>query len=93
MTRKKKTRSMASRVTIRTGRRKDFKKWRHENPDQVHSSEKYTRKKTKQRKQQAARKQERQANAPVLELHASGGSSTEPNEINDSAKPNDKEPS
>lgn len=93
MTRKKKTRSMASRVTIRTGRRKDFKKWRHENPDQVHSSEKYTRKKTKQRKQQAARKQERQANAPVLELHANEDNSAGLNESNDSSSHNDKESS
>ena len=28
MTRKKKTRSLADKVTIRTGRRKDYKKWR-----------------------------------------------------------------
>ena len=69
MTRRKKTRSMADRVMIRTGRRKDYKLWRHENPDQVKSSDRYTRKKLKQRKAQAARKQERQLNAPVLPLH------------------------
>lgn len=77
MTRKKKTRSMADRVTIRTGRRKDFKQWRQDNPDQVHSSERYTRKKTKQRKLQAERKLQRQASAPVLELHPEQSSQTE----------------
>lgn len=69
MTRRKKSRSMADRVMIRTGRRKDYKQWRHENPDQVKSSDRYTRKKLKQRKAQAARKQERQQSAPVLPLH------------------------
>lgn len=69
MTRRKKTRSMADRVMIRTGRRKDYKQWRHDNPDQVKSSDRYTRKKTNQRKTQAARKLERQRNAPTLELH------------------------
>ena len=69
MTRRKKSRSMADRVMIRTGRRKDYKQWRHENPDQVKSSDRYTRKKLKQRKVQAARKQARQQNAPVLPLH------------------------
>lgn len=43
MTRKK-TRSLADKVTIRTGRRKDFKKWRHDNPDQVTSSRRFVAK-------------------------------------------------
>ena len=50
MTRKKKTRSLADKVTIRTGRRKDYKKWRHENPDQVTSSRRFVAKKQQQRK-------------------------------------------
>ena len=76
MTRRKKTRSMADRVMIRTGRRKDYKLWRHENPDQVKSSDRYTRKKLKQRKAQAARKIERQQSAPVLPLHTSQSEDT-----------------
>ena len=51
MTRKKKTRSLADKVTIRTGRRKDFKKWRHDNPDQVAPSRRFVAKKQQQRKQ------------------------------------------
>ena len=73
MTRRKKSRSMADRVMIRTGRRKDYKQWRHEHPDQVKSSDRYTRKKLKQRKSQAARKLERQQNAPILPLHPERG--------------------
>ncbi|WP_027349642.1 hypothetical protein [Halotalea alkalilenta] len=69
MTRRKKTRSIADRVTIRTGRRKDYKKWRHENPDQVVSSRRYLQKKRDQRKLQAARKLERQKDAPTLDVH------------------------
>lgn len=76
MTRRKKTRSIASRVTIRTGRRKDYKKWRHENPDQVHSTQRYVNKKRKQRKEQAARKMERQHAGTTLELHPEEGSET-----------------
>ncbi|GAA0577630.1 hypothetical protein ACFQH5_00290 [Halomonas salifodinae] len=69
MTRKKKTRSLADRVTIRTGRRKDYKKWRHENPDEVGSSQRFQQKKVDQRKRQAERKQARQEQAPQIEIH------------------------
>lgn len=69
MTRRKKTRSLADKVTIRTGRRKDYRKWRHENPDEVTSSRRFTQKKRQQRKLQAARKQERQQGSPKLNLH------------------------
>ena len=73
MTRRKKTRSIADKVTIRTGKRKDFKKWRHENPDQVVSSRRYTQKKTQQRKLQAARKLAREQQAPTLDVHGKPG--------------------
>ena len=69
MTRRKKTRSIADKVTIRTGKRKDFKKWRHENPDQVVSSRRYTQKKAQQRTFQAARKLAREQQAPTLDVH------------------------
>ena len=69
MTRKKKTRSLADKVTLRTGRRKDYRKWRHENPDEVTSSRRFVQKKRQQRKAQAARKQARQQEAPSLNLH------------------------
>ncbi|WP_280561286.1 MULTISPECIES: hypothetical protein [unclassified Chromohalobacter] len=69
MTRSKKTRSIASKVTIRTGRRKDFRKWRHDNPDQVKSSPRYVQKKRQQRKLQAARRLARQQQAPTLDVH------------------------
>lgn len=69
MTRKKKTRSLADKVTLRTGRRKDYRKWRHENPDEVTSSRRFVQKKRQQRKAQAARKQARQQEAPKLDLH------------------------
>ncbi|SFH79064.1 hypothetical protein [Modicisalibacter xianhensis] len=69
MTRKKKTRSLADKVTLRTGRRKDYRKWRHENPDEVTSSRRFVQKKRQQRKSQAARKQARQQDAPRLDLH------------------------
>ncbi|OHV11822.1 hypothetical protein [Kushneria phosphatilytica] len=70
MTRRKKTRSLADKVTIRTGRRKDYRKWRHDNPDAVRSGERFARKKQQQRKTQAARKQERQnREAASLPLH------------------------
>ncbi|MGJ8513372.1 hypothetical protein [Carnimonas bestiolae] len=82
MTRRKKTRSIASRVTIRTGRRKDYKKWRHENPDQVHSTQRYVSKKRKQRKEQAARKMERQHSGTTLELHPDQDSSDTSGEQN-----------
>ena len=55
MTRRKKTRSLADKVTIRTGRRKDYKQWRHDHPDEVASSRRFTAKKQDQRKQQAAK--------------------------------------
>jgi len=69
MTRRKKTRSLADKVTIRTGRRKDFKKWRHENPDEVVSSRRYTQKKRQQRKLQAAKRLDRQQSAPTIDIH------------------------
>lgn len=72
MTRKKKTRSLADKVTIRTGKRKDFKKWRHENPDQVAPSRRFTQKKAQQRKLQAARKLARQQQAATIEVHPQG---------------------
>lgn len=72
MTRKKKTRSLADKVQIRTGKRKDYKKWRHENPDQVVSSRRFTQKKLKQRKLQAARKLARQQQEAInIEIHPS----------------------
>ncbi|WP_043526669.1 hypothetical protein [Litchfieldella xinjiangensis] len=71
MTRRKKTRSLADKVTIRTGKRKDYKKWRHEHPDEITSSRRYTQKKAQQRKLQAARKMARQEEAKTLELHPS----------------------
>ncbi|RKR06329.1 hypothetical protein C7446_1271 [Kushneria sinocarnis] len=71
MTRRKKTRSIADKVTIRTGRRKDYRKWRHDNPEAVRSSDRFSRKKQQQRKSQAARKQERQRReAASLPLHS-----------------------
>ncbi|MEC9482971.1 MAG: hypothetical protein UMU75_06530 [Halomonas sp.] len=69
MTRRKKTRSLADKVTIRTGRRKDYRKWRHENPDEVTSSRRFVQKKQQQRKAQAARKLARQQSAPKLDVH------------------------
>jgi hypothetical protein len=75
MTRKKKTRSLADKVTLRTGRRKDYRKWRHENPDEVTSSRRFVQKKRQQRKAQAARKQARQQGAPMLNLHDRPGDS------------------
>ncbi|NWN81483.1 MAG: hypothetical protein HLX48_00605 [Halomonas sp.] len=69
MTRRKKTRSLADKVQIRTGRRKDYKKWRHENPDQMVSSTRYTQKKRQQRKLQAARKQARQEAGQDIAIH------------------------
>lgn len=69
MTRRKKTRSLADKVQIRTGRRKDFKKWRHENPDQVTSSTRYTQKKRQQRKLQAARRMARHEAGQDIAIH------------------------
>ncbi|SHF63747.1 hypothetical protein SAMN02745148_03175 [Modicisalibacter ilicicola DSM 19980] len=69
MTRKKKTRSLADKVTLRTGRRKDYRKWRHENPEELAPSNRYVQKKRRQRKAQAANKLARQRSAPTLELH------------------------
>lgn len=69
MTRQKKTRSLADKVQIRTGKRKDFKKWRHENPDQVTSSTRFSQKKRQQRKLQAARKQARQEAGQPIAIH------------------------
>lgn len=69
MTRVKKTRSLADKVTIRTGRRKDYRKWRHENPDQVTPSKRYTDKKRQQRKLQAERKLARERSAPKIDVH------------------------
>ncbi|GAA5178816.1 MULTISPECIES: hypothetical protein [Halomonadaceae] len=73
MTRKKKTRSLADKVTIRTGKRKDYRRWRHDNPDEVVSSRRFTAKKRQQRKLQAARKLARQQQAGKLDLHARDG--------------------
>ena len=72
MTRRKKTRSLADKVQLRTGRRKDFKKWRHENPDQVTSSARFTQKKRQQRKLQAARKLARQQVGETITIHPDG---------------------
>lgn len=69
MTRQKKTRSLADKVQIRTGKRKDFKKWRHENPDQVTSTTRFTQKKRQQRKLQAARKMARQEAGQPIAIH------------------------
>lgn len=69
MTRHKKTRSLADKVKIRTGRRKDYKKWRHENPDETGSSRRFVSKKQQQRKQQAKKRLERQQNAPAIDIH------------------------
>ncbi|MDW5375749.1 hypothetical protein R6258_02340 [Halomonas sp. HP20-15] len=71
MTRKKKTRSLADKVTIRTGKRKDYRRWRHDNPDEIVSSRRFTEKKRQQRKLQAARKLARQQQAGKLDLHGS----------------------
>ncbi|SHL96943.1 hypothetical protein [Vreelandella subglaciescola] len=71
MTRHKKTRSLADKVKIRTGRRKDYKKWRHENPDEAGPSRRFVSKKQQQRKQQAQKRLERQQNAPTIEIHPS----------------------
>lgn len=73
MTRRKKTRSLADKVTLRTGKRKDYRKWRHENPDEVTSSRRFVQKKRQQRKAQAARKLDRERNAPKLDLHGQRG--------------------
>ncbi|MFG6666351.1 hypothetical protein ACGK9R_04495 [Halomonas sp. HNIBRBA4712] len=69
MTRKKKTRSLADKVTIRTGRRKDYKKWRKENPDQVAPSRRFVAKKQQQRKLQAVRKLAREQSGQTIEIH------------------------
>lgn len=69
MMRKKKTRSLADKVTIRTGKRKDYRRWRHDNPDEVVSSRRFTEKKRQQRKLQAARKLARQQQAAKLDVH------------------------
>lgn len=68
MTRRKKTKSLADKVTIRTGKRKDYRRWRHDHPDEVAPSRRYVDKKTQQRKLQAERKRQRQS-APPLPLH------------------------
>lgn len=69
MTRRKKTRSLADKVNIRTGRRKDYRQWRQENPGEVASSRRFSEKKRKQRKLQAARRLERQQTAPSIAIH------------------------
>ncbi|WP_104205064.1 hypothetical protein [Billgrantia saliphila] len=79
MTRRKKTRSLADKVTIRTGKRKDYKKWRHENPDQVTSSRRFTQKKRQQRKLQAARKLARQEQGVSLPIHPGSDEKNEKN--------------
>ncbi|WP_336269248.1 hypothetical protein [Vreelandella arctica] len=77
MTRKKKTRSLADKVTIRTGRRKDYKKWRHDNPDQVAPSRRFVAKKQQQRKLQAVRKLARQQSGQDIAIHPDKGSESE----------------
>ena len=69
MTRRKKTRSLADKVTLRTGRRKDYKKWRHDTPDQVAPLRRFVAKKQQQRKLQAARKMARQESGPSIPIH------------------------
>lgn len=69
MTRKKKTRSLADKVTIRTGRRKDYKKWRHDNPDLVAPSKRFVAKKQQQRKLQAVKKLARQQSGQQIAIH------------------------
>lgn len=70
MTRRKKTRSLADKVTIRTGKRKDYRRWRNDNPDEVQSSARFVNKKRNQRKAQAASKLDRQRReAAPLPLH------------------------
>ncbi|ALM52192.1 hypothetical protein [Halomonas huangheensis] len=69
MTRRKKSRSLADKVTIRTGRRKDYRQWRQENPGEVASSQRFSQKKSQQRKLQAARRLERQQAAPNIAIH------------------------
>ncbi|MCL7928810.1 hypothetical protein [Halomonas llamarensis] len=69
MTRRKKSRSLADKVTIRTGRRKDYKKWRHDNPDQVAPSRRFVAKKQQQRKLQATRKAARQESGQPISIH------------------------
>ncbi|MGM0783834.1 MAG: hypothetical protein ACQEUM_06965 [Pseudomonadota bacterium] len=69
MTRRKKTRSLADKVTIRTGRRKDYRQWRHENPNEVAPSRRFTQKKRQQRKLQTARKQARQQDGQEIAIH------------------------
>ncbi|WP_442489699.1 hypothetical protein [Halomonas litopenaei] len=86
MTRRKKTRSLADKVTIRTGRRKDYKQWRHENPDEVTSSRRFSAKKRQQRKAQAARRLERMRAAPSIEIHPEGKGSDSSSSNSDSNK-------
>ncbi len=83
MTRRKKTRSLADKVQIRTGKRKDFKKWRHDHPDQVTSSTRFTQKKRQQRKLQAARKQARQEESQPIAIHPDPASHDDPKRKDD----------
>lgn len=76
MTRHKKTRSLADKVKIRTGKRKDYKKWRHENPDETGPSRRFVSKKQQQRKLQAQKRLARQQNAPTIEIHPSAPKDT-----------------
>ncbi|GHC19374.1 hypothetical protein GCM10010082_08730 [Kushneria pakistanensis] len=77
MTRRKKTRSLADKVTIRTGKRKDYRRWRHDNPDQLQSTPRFAAKKRNQRKAQAASKLERQRReATTLPLTPQGSDAT-----------------
>ncbi len=83
MTRRKKSRSLADKVQIRTGKRKDFKKWRHENPDQVTSTTRFTQKKRQQRKLQAARKLARQESGQEIAIHPEAPGSDSPERKDD----------
>lgn len=84
MTRKKKTRSLADKVTIRTGRRKDYKKWRHDNPDQVAPSRRFVAKKQQQRKLQAVRKLARQQSGQPIAIHPDKGNQSDNSKGDDS---------
>lgn len=60
MTRIKKTRSLKGKANIRTGKKDDFRQWRHEQAEQGNKPKTaFQKKKSKQRKEQAAKKLER----------------------------------
>ncbi|OPX55632.1 hypothetical protein SAMN02745127_01395 [Oceanospirillum multiglobuliferum] len=60
MTRIKKTRSLKGKANIRTGKKDDYREWRHERADDANKPKSaFQKKKAKQRKEQAAKKLER----------------------------------